>query len=48
MLHRGLSGHLDGDGEPVMTWLELFAIIGVVATILVLAVTLFRWLGWWR
>lgn len=31
-----------------MTWLQFFAIIGVVAVLLGLAVALFKALGWWR
>lgn len=31
-----------------MTWVQGFAIIGVVAVLLGLAVALFKALGWWR
>jgi len=31
-----------------MNLVQFFAIIGVVAVLLALVVTLFKWLGWWR
>jgi hypothetical protein len=31
-----------------MTWQQFFAIIGVIAAVLVMAVVLFKALGWWR
>jgi len=31
-----------------MTMLQFFAIMGAVSISLLLAVALFKWLGWWR